>query len=856
MGKMQHKRRFLIDSLHLFVLATFALAQPLLGLLSKNAEFFVARHSKPVDILLLVVILCMIIPAIVVLIECTIGLFSAVLRRAVHAVVVAALVAAIFLPALKKIVFLPGTALLAGAAVVGATFTLTYIRSSSVRLFVTVLSPVLLIVPGLFIFNSPVSKLVFKSGYSGTGYTRIEAPAPVIIVVFDEFPLSSLVDEDHQIDPVRYPNFASLAHDAYWFRNATTVSDHTHIAVPAMLTGDYPVPGKLPTLTDHPENLFTLLGGSYDMEVSEATTRLCPDRFCRDEAISEGLTERVVSLLKDLSVVYLHILLSEDFSKGLPIITQSWKDFITGEAYPVDNIKDEATAFSKAIHKLVKTASRELEKDRAQVFRGFVRSIDARERPTLYFMHILLPHVPYIYLPSGRKYTLAGGGVKGLKAELWGDDESLVVESYQRHLLQVGFVDKLIGELVERLKATGIYEESLIIITADHGVSFRSGDSRRYLTKTNYSDIVRVPLFIKVPNQREGITSDRNVETIDILPTVAKILKFSLTQPVDGITALNNSLPEREGKIVYATQTAEKRFVFEPGLYSGSNPFERKLSLFGSGKEPYGLFRAGPHNGLVGSLVNEIDVEGASGLLIDIERTGLFDNIQPDAPFVPAFVTGRVKISDAKEGTLELAVSVNGIVSATTKTYPLEKGIHEWSAVVPESSFREGKNNIAVFQLVLDGGRLRMRSIRSSQALTYSLAGTKQGGETISTSDGKSIPVIPGAISGHVDHADIIGGNANFIGWAADTKNSELPDVILLFVNEKFFYAGWTNSERLDVTEALDDDALKRAGFSYKFSWKDLKDTENLEVRVFAVSRQGVATELIYPEGYKWGKKL
>ena len=68
---------------------------------------------------------------------------------------------------------------------------------------------------------------------------------------------------DGHIDAARYPNFARLARDATWYRNATTVADYTERAVPALLTGDRPTTAALPIASDHPESLFTLLGGNY-----------------------------------------------------------------------------------------------------------------------------------------------------------------------------------------------------------------------------------------------------------------------------------------------------------------------------------------------------------------------------------------------------------------------------------------------------------------------------------------------------------------------------------------------------------------------------------------------------------------
>ena len=93
---------------------------------------------------------------------------------------------------------------------------------------------------------------------------------PVVLVVFDEFPVSSLMRADGSLDTVRYPNFARLARDGTWYPRATTVHDSTTQAVPAILTGQLPRKGELPTLKDHPDNLFTLLGERYAIRIVRA----------------------------------------------------------------------------------------------------------------------------------------------------------------------------------------------------------------------------------------------------------------------------------------------------------------------------------------------------------------------------------------------------------------------------------------------------------------------------------------------------------------------------------------------------------------------------------------------------------
>src|SRR5262249_8635538 len=152
-----------------------------------------------------------------------------------------------------------------------------------------------------------------------------------------------------------------------------------------------------------------------------------------------------------------------DFAKGLPDISHSWKDFASGTREiqtPASWSQfDEMTDWT----------------NRPKVFRDFINSILPTSMPTLHFIHTLLPHAPWEYLPSGKKYTLDMGvrgtvGVndRGLDPQDWTDDGAAVVQAYQRHLLQVGFVDRLLGELLEHLKNVGLYDSSLIVITADH----------------------------------------------------------------------------------------------------------------------------------------------------------------------------------------------------------------------------------------------------------------------------------------------------------------------------------------------------------------------------------------------------
>jgi len=64
----------------------------------------------------------------------------------------------------------------------------------------------------------------------------VSTGAPIVMVVFDEFADTALLNAKHQIDRERNPNFAALADDSTWYRNASSVADMTPRAVPGIVS--------------------------------------------------------------------------------------------------------------------------------------------------------------------------------------------------------------------------------------------------------------------------------------------------------------------------------------------------------------------------------------------------------------------------------------------------------------------------------------------------------------------------------------------------------------------------------------------------------------------------------------------
>ena len=137
-------------------------------------------------------------------------------------------------------------------AYVGA---MAYARWQPIRTFLSVSA--VLPVLGLVVFVSTAPLALANTAAIPIDVT---SETPVVLIVFDEFGVSSLMRADGSIDARRYPAFGRLAREGTWYAGATTVHEYTTQAVPSILTGNAPRKGGLPTIADHPRNLFTLLG--------------------------------------------------------------------------------------------------------------------------------------------------------------------------------------------------------------------------------------------------------------------------------------------------------------------------------------------------------------------------------------------------------------------------------------------------------------------------------------------------------------------------------------------------------------------------------------------------------------------
>ncbi len=168
-----------------------------------------------------------------------------------------------------------------------------------------------------------------------------------------------------------------------------------------------------------------------------------------------------------------------------------------------------------------------------RLFRRFLQRAGQRY-PYLAYLHYIDLHDPYQPPNSFRdRFGDPGAPYEGIDLTRWGSYLEAVRGGSERpteeqlrgwELLydaQLAAVDAEIGELLDALRAEGRYDETLIVVTSDHGDAFGEHGVISHSTAP-YDELVLVPWIVKLPaNRFAGKVIESQVALVDLLPTVA-----------------------------------------------------------------------------------------------------------------------------------------------------------------------------------------------------------------------------------------------------------------------------------------------------------------------------------------------
>jgi len=678
-------------------LTIFGIAAPLLGALGERDRFLLDNGIAWSGVAELLALLMIVLPVVAVTMDWLIGRISrgrlAWLRQLVPACLLLLLTLRLVqLPLRYKWMWQTNATVqpLLGAAVAMAVLgAWLYGRSKLAQQWCTVTSVAVVIFPATFLMKFAAMQ---PEPPPAVPPTPIENPVPVVVIVFDEFSGTSLMNDKLEIDAERFPQFARLAGLSTWYRNATTVHERTNVALPAILTGRYPAQAQIEsTPANYPDNLFTWLAATqqYDAVVFEPVSRLCdPALFGVENRPASG---QIHCLVQTLASVYPHLLVPRCGIYDHPEIPKTWFGFAeTRRTDPEDRRGVIRYGWDR---------------DHGAQADHFLECLTPGEQPLFAFFHFVAPHCPWRYLPSGNHYT---GELLGCPDdEVWPKEPRTSRQGWQRHLLQVGYVDHVLGRILDRLEEERLLDECLLIVMADHGVSFGPGQSRREASGESLSEILSIPLFVKRPHQRTGGTSERNVQSTDILPTIADVLQAPLPGPVDGSSLLadSGSVPPRKRAWLMGYDT-----VLEPILPGRQRAIERRMALLGTGDMTLTLQDIGPHPEWQGTqLAGEIAEADPGTLRASLDAFGP-QTTRRGGEFVPAFLRGKIEgTGKDRSAERELLCTMNGTVVGSTWSFPYNDA-ERWEFMLPESLARAPEGPVELFAIG-KGERPRFRRL-------------------------------------------------------------------------------------------------------------------------------------------------
>jgi len=704
---------------HLAALWALAFLQPMLSLLGDNPEFFVARGNSTGQIIIYTLVLAFVPPLVGLALEALAQLINRNLRWAVHLVLMTLVGACFLLQLIKGAFDWPAGILIALSIGIAALGVYSYTRWKFPRAFMDVLTPAPIVIILIFFCFSSTSKLILPREQPDPVDVAIEKPAPVVMVIFDEFPVASLMDEKGRIDRTRFPTFADLASTSTWYENATGAAAYTPQAVPAILSGESPDQSDLPIAADHPHNLFTLLGKTYKLRVMEAATQLCPEDLCPDSALgSDDAT--LGDLFSDLDVVSKHLLLPDSMRRNLPDVSKTFGEF-TNESESAKSTSETGTTGTTgatgettaeppertgqgAARKLGRLLATRSSADEFERINEFIGNLKPGQKETLDLIHVEKPHYPWRHLPDGRRYSNLTGEWNGLLPNdgPWMGPPKVIDIALQRHLLEVGYVDTLLKRVTDDLKAKGLWDESLVVVTADHGTSFQPKIPRRAAVKANLGEIASVPLFVKAPGQTEPeVVSEHRCST-DILPEMAEKLGIKYPWdiekcPPEQVTVLNSPAGEATGS--FDTMKKQRQRLVD-----------RIQRVFGTDVGWGPTYRFGPRKELIGKRVADLNANtdlATHQQRADPERRNAVKRFDPSSPSVLGLLQrGYLRNIDKNR---VLAVAVDGTIEAVGWTFKDGFGFGPgYSILLPPDALKKGFNQVDIFLVEGNGKKLKI----------------------------------------------------------------------------------------------------------------------------------------------------
>ncbi len=376
---------------------------------------------------------------------------------------------------------------------------------------------------------------------------RLKAPSKpnIIILVFDAMSARNL--SVYGYPRQTSPNLERFAERANVYHTHHSGGNFTIPGTASLLTGTYPWTHRAINHSGAVKhdlagnNVFRILGDDYH--------RLAfPQNVWADLIVSQ-FSDDIDTFLPPGTFGELDYLLGNNFPKDRNLATRALDDLVfkIGQA-PVSLIlgtmhrgfysRASALLDSQGYPRgIPQNVNYPLNFRLENVLEGLASLMPEQPSPFFAYLHLFPPHAPY--RPSGKfnrlfiddEYTPQNKPTHRFSDQYSQEKLNLARRSYDQYIASL---DSEFGRLMDSWEDAGVFENSYVIITSDHGEMFERGE-KAHSSPLLYEPVVHVPLLISTPGQksRRDIYSPTNA--VDILPTLADLAGNPIPPWCDGM---------------------------------------------------------------------------------------------------------------------------------------------------------------------------------------------------------------------------------------------------------------------------------------------------------------------------------
>ena len=315
----------------------------------------------------------------------------------------------------------------------------------------------------------------------------------VILITIDSLRHDVLGCSGHE--RVHTPNIDALARDGVMFRECVAQGTFTRISVPSIITGMFPLYTQIRTFSGHLDSVHTTVAEVLEADgyLNLATNRMWSKSFYQGFQETGGSGEQTPQrTARAIQGV-------EDRREGKFFIWLYYWDPHAPYLPPQEIMRRyEPDYVHRAPHRETGRSRDDALRDATGHYDGSIGTLKSLNQKSIRLTSLDRKHLKDLYLA------------------------------------EITYVDQGVGELIAKLKEMNLYDNTLIILNADHGEGFGEHDFW-YHGSTLFDEMSRVPLIIKPPRTTKLKKEVRGVvRNIDVVPTILDYCNLEMPATWDG----------------------------------------------------------------------------------------------------------------------------------------------------------------------------------------------------------------------------------------------------------------------------------------------------------------------------------